>query len=419
MQLKYHDYDVTMSALDLEMLHDAVAGAFAGIKRTTMLMPVGDPKVFPSTYEGGRYATEVRKIRQGDHVVEVKTVLLDSVQSQANRMELALLRAYQAGKVQFPLVEIDFATGESEANLAEIGKLTVLEVPHRIADALVRNSEYCGVAFRESDPGKKLDFAKSANATPLMELCPTALIFGFWDSTGPRGGAGAKVQRALVSEIVGYDIAVGVRASSRIDPVVPEGVDVFVKPDGGWTVDRGIARTDANGPVKYGKKGKVSELNLGNVTPSLGKEETPNHGGVTMAYAEQTTVLSLAALRRLRFPVEGADESRQNDVNDAARTLLAALGLAATCALDKEGYDLRSRCLLDGEPGQFAFVGHGAERTFKLSADQAFVLTDRAAKSAVQLGLPWPVKPLTLRPSADLRLLVLMSRRKSMAVAAE
>ena len=91
-----------MSALDLEMLHDAVAGAFAGIKRTTMLMPVGDPKVFPSTYEGGRYATEVRKIRQGDHVVEVKTVLLDSVQSQANRMELALLRAYQAGKVQFP-----------------------------------------------------------------------------------------------------------------------------------------------------------------------------------------------------------------------------------------------------------------------------------------------------------------------------
>ena len=107
-------------------------------------------KVFPSTYEGGRYATEVRKIRQGDDVVEVKTVLLDSVQSQANRMELALLRAYQAGKVQFPLVEIDFATGESEANLAEIGKLTVLEVPHRIADALVRNSEYCGVDFREA-----------------------------------------------------------------------------------------------------------------------------------------------------------------------------------------------------------------------------------------------------------------------------
>ena len=38
------------------------------------------------------------------------------------------------------------------------------------------------------------------------------------DSTGPRGGLGCKFQRALVSEIVGYDAVVGKKTSSRIDP---------------------------------------------------------------------------------------------------------------------------------------------------------------------------------------------------------
>ncbi len=56
---------------------------------------------------------------------------------------------------------------------------------------------------------------------------------------------------------------------------------------------------------------KPSEVNHGNITPSLRHEDKNtrkqvlNHGGVTLAYAVQQTVLSLAALRRLRFPVDG------------------------------------------------------------------------------------------------------------------
>jgi CRISPR-associated protein Csb1 len=220
---------------------------------------------------------------------------------------------------------------------------------------------------------------------------------------------------------VAYDIAGGVRPSSRIDPVVSEGVDIFARADGpGWTADPAAAKTDATGPVKYGKKGKVSELNLGNVTPSLGKDdENPNHGGVTMAYAEQTTVLSLAALRRLRFPIAGQSSADQAAIDDAARTLLAALGMAAICALDLDGFDLRSRCLLDGKPGAFALVGRGEEQPFELNANQAFDLVGSAADRAVKLGLPWPTTPVTLKPSAELRLLVLKSRQRSMAAAAE
>lgn len=410
-----------METLTLDVLRAAVAGDYAAIRRITKLMPAGDPKLYPPTYEGGEYATEIRKVNGK----EIRTVLLDSVQSQANRMELALLRAYEGGKVRFPLVQIDFADGESDAVVKEVGRLTALEMPHRIMDALLRDSEYEGVTFRRSKVGEKLDWAKASNATPVFELCPTALIFGFWDSTGPRGGLGAKVQRALVSEIVGYDIEGGVRPASRIDPVVSEGVDIYSKPGGGWTADEARATKDKDGnPVKYGKKGKASEVNLGNVTPALThddqntKKRVPNHGGVTLAYAEQTTVLSLAALRRLRFPTEGAGKADQGAIDDAARTVLAALGLAAICAVDLDGYDLRSRCLLDGKPGTFQFVGRGETKDFALEGGEAYELLGAASQEAVRLGLPWPTAPITLKPSADLRLLVKKSRQKSMAAAA-
>lgn len=413
-----------MCALSLNELKSAIAGEYAGIRRVTMLHPVGDPKVYPPTYEGGEYATERRKIRNGDEIVETDTVLLDSVPSQGNRLEIALRRAYDLGKTRFPMVAVDFSTDEKDPILSEIGRLTTLELPHRITDALVRDSEYNGVLFRNSVIGRRLDLAKAANATPLFELCPQALIFGFWDSTGPRGGLGAKVQRALVSEIVGYDAVPGVKPASRIDPVVNEGVEVYAKAGGGWTADPERAQRDEKGnPVKYGKKGKASELNFGNVTPSLTHEDkntrkqVPNHGGVTLSYAEQTTVLSLAALRRLRFPLEGKNTAEQLAVDDAARTVLAALALAAICSLDLDGYDLRSRCLLDGKPGTFAFVGRGEEKPFDLEAESSYKLFDAAVSEAVKLGLPWPLEPIILKPSQELRTLVLKSRQKSMAAA--
>jgi hypothetical protein len=84
---------------------------------------------------------------------------------------------------------------------------------------ILRDSLHDGQPFRKSELGKSLDQASLQNATPLYQLCPTALIFGLWDSTGPKGGLGAKFQRALVSEIIGVNAEIGVKTSSRIDPL--------------------------------------------------------------------------------------------------------------------------------------------------------------------------------------------------------
>ena len=200
--------------IDLQSLRDAVDGTAAAFRCVTDYQPAGGPgdKVFPPTYEGGRYATEER-VDPGTGEVR-QCVLLDSVQSQANRMELALLESHRAGKVELPLLVTRF----DQAELLKKFTVTSLEAPHRIADALFRDSLLGGTIFRRSEKGAILDTADVRNASGLFGLCPTALVFGLWNSTGPRGGLGAKFQRAVVSEIVGYDAVAGKKTASRIDP---------------------------------------------------------------------------------------------------------------------------------------------------------------------------------------------------------
>ena len=405
-----------METLTVETLRKAVAEDYAAVRRVTRMEVLGD-KAFPPTYEGGEYASEQRQVRDETGTVQtVETVLLDSVQSQANRAELALLRAYDSGRLKMPMLLVDFAGDGSDSVLTEIGRITALEAPHRMCDAIFRDALHKGQPFRTSGPGEKLNSARSANATAVFEICPTALIFGYWDSTGPRGGLGAKVQRALVSEIVGYQSTKdGKRPASRIDPLqIENNVEIYAKHGGGWTCNAAEASKDNAGQAV---RLKPSEINHGNVTPSLRhedktKKQVLNHGGVTLAYAEQQTVLSLAALRRLCFPIKGAGTA---EIDLAARTVLAALGLAAICLLDEDGYDLRSRCLLDGKPGVMQFVGRGATRNFELDADGAAGLVDETAAHAKGLGLPWPEEPLVLQPSPHLSHLVVESRKRSMA----
>ena len=79
--------------LTYEVLKTAVAGSAAAFRLTLRLEAVS-PKVFPPTYEGGKYAVEDRRI-DGE---TVPCVLLDSVASQANRMEFALRKRTWAAK---------------------------------------------------------------------------------------------------------------------------------------------------------------------------------------------------------------------------------------------------------------------------------------------------------------------------------
>lgn len=410
------------ASLDFETLRNAVAGSAAAFRSSVELQPAGGPgdKVFPPTYEGSRYATEQRRLPGDDELVDC--VLLDSVQSQANRMEEALLEAWREGRIPLPVVTVDFSGADLEREL----RITSLEAPHRIADALLRDSLLEGKPFRKSEVGRRIDAAVPRNATPLFELCPTALVFGMWDSTGPKGGLGAKFQRAIVSEIVGIGAEIGTRTSSRIDPagIQRNAGPLYKASDGagiGWTLDASEAERigKKDEPVLYdlgrgaeGKSGNPAKANHGNVTPTI------SDGGVTLRYALHTTVLSLTALRRLRFPLN--DGSDGGDL--AARTALAALGLCAAALSRERGYDLRSRCqLFPSAPLRWQLLDRPGEEPseYELTGERAVEIYAQAVAEARRAGMPWLEDELVLRASEPLAALVRRSQQLTAQAADE
>ena len=397
-----------MAELTIQRLNDVVAGGAVALRSIMRLQPADGPggKVFPPTYAvtaENKYAVEERQV--GDKVVT--TVLLDSVASQANRAELALLDGWEAGELSFPVPFVDF-TGEPD--LDDLGRITVLEAPHRLADAIFRDSLLDGTLFRLSDIGRKITDARPGNATELFRYAPTALLFGQWDSTGPKGGLGSKFQRAYVSEIVGLDATIGRKVGSRIDPLQIErdAAVVYEHSDAQqrWTLDAAEAVQEKGKPKPVGGDGRPSEINHGNIAPSIDSQA----GGVTISEARQTTVLSLAALRRLRFAGHG------RDAEVAARTAVAALGVAAMAYGYEADHDLRSRCLLvpEHEPRLEIVSRDGSEpETVGIDRERARDLLSQAAAQADQEDIGWESAEVSLKPAPKLAELLRRSREVS------
>jgi len=401
--------------LSFEKIRQAVAGNAAAFRCRRRHQPAGGEgdKVFPPTFAGAVYAIEQRRLPGRE--APVTCVLLDSVQSQANRMELALQDAVDDGRITLPLVKVDFSKhdpgGDLESDpkdgglIEAVGTITSLQAPHRLADAILRDSELDGQPFRHSEIGKALNTVSLANATHLFELCPTALLFGMWDSTGPKGGLGPKFERAVVSEIVGIGAEVGdLLRGVRRDPLeIRAAVKVQKRADGSWTIADPQA-SDAVAP---------SEINHSSVPYPKRRDQKSDdnyYAGVTIEYAEQTITLSLICLRRLRFPLNG---TTANQTDSLARSVLVALGLCAATLAFESGVGLRSRSLLwpDGpmvwelleRPGQ-------PPRAFELTAKRAVSLLNEAIEAARKAGLPWREDPVTLQPSAELVELVRRSQ---------
>lgn len=388
----------------------------AAVRRIASLQPSGGPgdKVFPPTYEKGQYATEKRRLAGKD----VECVLLDSVQSQANRMELALLRAWDAGRLPLPVIAVDF----TDTGVRGVRRVTSLEAPHRLADAILRDSTVESKTFPDFLESRGFGDCGPANATVLFELCPTALVFGMWDSTGRRGGLGVKFQRALVSEIVGVDAVVGRKTASRIDPlqIQVKAGELYEGQDGTWTLDEKGAIKEKGKPKKLGKDGKPSEANHGNVTPTIAD------GGVTVGRVELTTTISLPVLRRLSFPAKDGTTDQKRD--RTAQAALLALALAGATLADEAGHDLRSRChLWQPEPADWEVLGKPGSKpeSFSLDRAAALALMEEAAARLGKVGLAWSKRAekelgsLVLKPQEKLVRLVKASQALEVSVGEE
>ncbi|MBM7867086.1 type I-U CRISPR-associated protein Cas7 [Heliobacterium gestii] len=405
-----------VTSLTLETIEKALQGSAVALRSITGYQPAGGQgdKVFPPTYEGGAYAWEER-ILDG---VRVKCVLLDSVQSQANRMELEIYDAWESGDLNVPVITVAFDDEELHKRFT----VSSLHAPHRLADALLRDSEINGKPFKETEIGKALRSSDPSHATQIFRYCPTALLFGMWHSTElEKNTLGVKFARAIVSEIIGIDAVPGVKTGSRLDPagITKSSGPIFKAVDGGWTLDETKAVKEKDKPVLWEKegsdkaeKGTPAMINHGNIPPSISVIEKGEPGGVSIRKAEQTTVISLPALRRLRFPLDGELRSRP-EVDVAARTVLAALALFAATGIRERGADLRSRCLLVSTTTfEWELLDKPMEepKRYTLTRSEALQLLHDAIAKAKDVGIRWKEEEIVFNPSDELMELVKRSQ---------
>ncbi len=338
-----------MPDLDLDaLLAAAGAGGPSCLSSTTELRPAGGAHtaVAPAKYlEGsGSQAKSVyvyeRRYLDGS---PRHTVLLDSKQSQLNRVEAELERARLDGDVvlsRLPHVEVTYGDGQSGEVFSD------LTLPHRVYDAHVRAGSIGGTPTTQTPAYRAVRDATPADARALFDVSPLTLVFGGWDAS--RRSRQGRWRSALVGEIVGFlpdgRPEPGSRGGARIDPL---GMQVQVS----GSALRSMAE-DQQSELSRGTYDKVvkaagaakekpvaaAELGFGGIPPTLSQL-----GGVACERIIRTHVLSFAALRQMRFG--GGPEA-----DAACRALLAALALDGLARSDAELY-LRANCdLVEAAP---------------------------------------------------------------------
>ncbi len=381
-------------------LQQAVQSA-AGLRLRLRLQPLYGPGevIFPCTVAGGKYQTSKRRIP--GFAESIDCTIIDSVQSQANRMEDALLEDIRAGLLHLPHAATDFSGVEGLEK--PVGTITCFEAPHRIFDAILRDSvDETGKHFPLTTLGRSVINANSKDASAIFGVSPASLLFGSWDSTGVSGGLGEKYTRCVVSELVAVNVEQATRAGTRIDPLNTAGAidPTTILKDTKDEMWQALAKNRKN--LK-----KPSELNHSSVPWSGENEKSKEmHGGVTCDYVQQSTTISFPALRRLQF---GSPER-----TSAAQTVLAAIALHAVALNVEKGWHLRSRCDLildDGASVEWEILGGNAVNRESLSASATRSLLKEAVAKAKEAGLMWIEEPIRLKPSDALKKLVVASQK--------
>lgn len=362
------------------------------MRRIRTLEPAGGAGdyVSPPTYphpeqrKWGVHSYETRRIG-GENV---RCVLLDSVQSQAARMEEALAgmsEEPQAGGIglKIPHIVVDFAGVE---DLEDVGRVTSMDLPHRIYDATIRDSVLDDVPFPKTAIGEEVASATPRNAAAILQYSATSLVYGAWKSYW-GGNLTARFQRCITSEIIGVNVQESNSPAAKTDPY-------NISKDVKITMKNGEMSLDSSGkkPSEYGHGSIISEY-----IPSL---------GVTMDYARQTTVITLAGLRKLGF----TDKNK-----DAARVALTALAILG--ADNPNTYSsLRSRCDLVQRPGgaggEWEVVkADGSTEKFNLDSSEAVAWLKESSK-VLEGEQAWKTEPTVLQPGKSLVALIKKSRER-------
>lgn len=316
--------------------HYLTADGLTALVIREWLMPVEGPDgvLFPATFAGGDGFPGGYNIDE-DPKTGKKVALIDSVGSQANRIEPLFKQEKYAQLVP----QITVTAGDKEVSIFEAG--------HRAGDALLRCSSL-GETLQ-----KGFQAVLKGDATPLAKIAPTSLVFGVWDSRDTQ----AKLPRVLASTIRAYDVRKLTRGAVYTPPLDYSEQDVFSEDE--------KAKAEGNTKSPLAQRGFVH-------VPASG-----SHGGVIAdGGIRRDATLGLAAIRLLHA---GKDDA----ATLALRRYILGLALVSF-TYNSAGY-LRQGCLLvldPSKPRECVEVHPTGERTpFTLTHADAVAFATEAAKA--------------------------------------
>ncbi len=264
----------------------------------------------------------------------INTCLIDSIGSQANRMETCFTKT----PLNRLVPQITVVAKNQTANLLDIG--------HRIADAAIRFSEL------ETDAHNAIvKLEKEHNAQDLAKLAPTSLVFGFWDSRETQFKFGRVLSSVIRATNVSY-----VTRSAQYDSVF-DAKQMFDEKE-------------------YAELGKGTN----NALSALGLQDAPaagTHGGVRVfGKITRRTQINLVGLRALAV----TDENGEINEADTMKMRRYLLGLALVAARSQTNYNFREGCLLTRVSEESSAVySDGNRPAFDWNLANAFDFANAAA----------------------------------------
>lgn len=307
-----------MTAANWDDLLDEETGPAAIVIRERLRPAAGrGASVAPPTFAGRRsgesdYHWDGEDPRNWEAVLRaisekrvVNRCTLDSIPSQANRMESGLKRLEGTS---IPRVTL---TGVKKKSMS------LLDVGHRVADAALWSAD------NYHDFQQALEGYVGGDSAGLARLAPTSLVFGYWDSRGTTGG---RARRLVRSEIFAENVIKLTRKSQYWASVDPEASEDLQK-----ALDEAKAKTKAKGDDE---KDAGSQLGFRDA-PASGLGGVVAHGDIV-----RLTILSLTGLRNLSALRDG-----NKDATKKLHRYLFGLMLAAVSS-PKGGWDLREGCML-------------------------------------------------------------------------
>ena len=152
------------------------AAAAIVIRETLVPVEGADGVIFPATFA----AAEDKRVFPGGYNIDPpegdrNVCLVDSVGSQANRMEPLFLKA-KAGQPENQLAKL---VPQIEIDIGNDRTVSILDAGHRLGDAIVRASDLMKDA-KEAFAA----YRERGDASLIAKLAPTTLVFGAWDSRG-------------------------------------------------------------------------------------------------------------------------------------------------------------------------------------------------------------------------------------------